>query len=469
MAVPSHEMSLSISVIIPVYNSAVHLRTCLEHLAKSDTAPIECIVVDDGSTDNSAAVAQDAGASVLSICGPGGPARARNAGARIANGDVLFFLDADVCVYPETLSRIQAAFEEDPELDALIGSYDDSPESADFLSQYKNLMHCFVHQHARRQACTFWSGCGVIRKNVFLEHSGFDESYGRPAIEDIELGYRLHVAGRKVILDKQVLVKHLKRWTFWNLLKTDILDRGIPWTELILRDRHMPNDLNLELSQRVSVALAFLLVSFTTAAVIFWGWYFFTPLLAIILFVLARYYVEPVSPRRSKTALLFLTAAIGGVVWLAFVHHMKGILPPLLLGYLLLFLRHRYAYTNERLRRLSGVVLGIYILVALTYMLSHLPAHMLVFAVFVIAAGMVVVNTQFYLFLAEKQGRTFALAAVPFHLLYHLYNGLSFGVGLVRFTWRNLMRKFTHPAPAPSAPSSGYTLPQSDSSPPAAR
>jgi glycosyltransferase involved in cell wall biosynthesis len=443
-------MGLSISVIIPVYNSAAHLQSCLEHLARSSTAPLECVVVDDGSTDDSAGVARAAGASVLSLKGPGGPARARNAGARIAKGDLLFFLDADVCVYPDTLSLVLNAFEEDQKLDALIGSYDDSPESQDFLSQYKNLMHCFVHQHARRQACTFWSGCGAIRRSVFLEHAGFDESYGRPAIEDIELGYRLRMAGRKVVLDKRVLVRHLKRWTFWNLLKTDILDRGIPWTELILRDRHMPNDLNLELSQRVSVALAFLLVAFTAAAAIFWGGYFFTPLLAVVLFVLARYYVEPASPGPSRTALLFLTLAIGAVVWLAYAHRMKGVLPPLLLGYLLLFLRHRYAYATERFRRLSGLALAMYILAALAYMLSHLPSHMLVFAVFVVAAGIVVVNTQFYLFLAAKRGQLFAMAAVPFHLLYHLYNGISFGVGLVRYTWRNLTRKITQPAPVPT-------------------
>ena len=155
-------------------------------------------------------------------------------------------MDSDVCVHPDTLERLRQDFQADPTLDALIGSYDASPASPDFLSQYKNLMHYFVHQHGRQDACTFWSGCGAIRRELFLEHAGFDESYERPAVEDIELGYRLRKAGRKVLLDKGLQVKHLKRWTFWGLVKTDILDRGIPWTELILRDRRMPNDLNLE-------------------------------------------------------------------------------------------------------------------------------------------------------------------------------------------------------------------------------
>src|SRR6185312_2689684 len=108
--------------------------------------------------------------------------------------------------------------------------------------------------------CTFWSGCCAIRRDVFLAYSGFDQRYRRPAIEDIELGYRLVRGNRKILLDKTVQVKHLKRWTFWNVLKTDILYRGIPWTELILRDRCMPNDLNVQVGERVSVVLAFVLV-----------------------------------------------------------------------------------------------------------------------------------------------------------------------------------------------------------------
>lgn len=441
-------MSLSISVIVPVYNAASHLKSCLEHLANSSAPYLECIVVDDGSTDESAEIARQAGASVLTIGGRNGPARARNLGAKVARGDILLFLDADVCVYPDTLSRILSDFAEDPDLDALIGSYDDSPESKDFISQYKNLMHCFVHQHARRQACTFWSGCGAIRRNVFMEHAGFDESYERPAIEDIELGYRLSMAGRKLILDRNILVKHLKHWSFWELLKTDIRDRGVPWTELILRDRHMPNDLNLELSQRVSVALTFVLTGVTTAAAIWWGGYFLTPLMAIVLFLLARYWLECASHPRSVGPWIFMTVSIAAIIWLAYVHHMKGILPPLLLGYLLLFLRHRYAYSDERRRRLSGIILGAYILGAIGFMVTYFPAHMLIFGFFLVAAVIVILNNQFYLFLAAKQGRLFALAAVPFHLLYHLYNGISFMVGLAHYSWQSLLRKMSQWTPA---------------------
>lgn len=161
-------MQKTISVIIPVYNSPGTLRSCLEHLRHSTLENYECIVVDDGSTDESAAVAQELGATVLATGRRSGPAYARNLGARKACGEILFFIDADVCVYPHTLTRVLANFEHDSELSAVIGSYDDLPESQDFLSLYRNLMHCYVHHQARRDASTFWSGCGAIRKSVFV-------------------------------------------------------------------------------------------------------------------------------------------------------------------------------------------------------------------------------------------------------------------------------------------------------------
>ena len=169
-------MPVQISVVIPAYNAAGFLRSCLENLSRSTVTPHECIVVDDGSSDESVEVAKSFGVKVVTTGGRSGPARARNLGARHATGDVLYFIDSDVCVYPDTVERVRAHFEADPELDALIGAYDDTPQRKDFLSQYKNLMHCFVHHTARREACTFWSGCGAIRREVFFAHSGFDES-----------------------------------------------------------------------------------------------------------------------------------------------------------------------------------------------------------------------------------------------------------------------------------------------------
>lgn len=245
----------TISIIIPVRNGAEHLAACLEAVRKLEPAPLECIVLDDGSEDASAATARRAGVQVISTGGRRGPAVARNLGARAAQGEILWFLDADVVVGIDGLARVRSAFVQEPGLDAVIGSYDDAPGSPDFCSQYRNLLHAFVHQSSREDTATFWTGCGAIRRTVFEAEGGFRETYSKPYLEDVEFGWRLHEAGRRIRLDKGLRVKHLKRWGFWNTLKTDLMDRAVPWTDLIFQYRRMPADLNLRWAHRASVLL----------------------------------------------------------------------------------------------------------------------------------------------------------------------------------------------------------------------
>jgi hypothetical protein len=98
-----------------------------------------------------------------------------------------------------------------------------------------------------------------MRRDVFLGSAGFDVSYTVPGVEDIELGIRLVRSGVRIALDPTIQVKHLKRWTLWNMVVTDIRHRGISWMRLILASRQMPDDLNLRISSRVSVAMTALL------------------------------------------------------------------------------------------------------------------------------------------------------------------------------------------------------------------
>jgi GT2 family glycosyltransferase len=442
---------ISLSIVIPAYNSAQHLKPCLEALCSSLVLPLEIIVVDDGSSDNTRETAASFQVTVLSTEDRRGPAFARNLGAEFASGDVLVFLDSDVCVHHNTLQKIRASFDDDPELDALIGSYDSMPQSQDFLSQYRNLMHCYVHQTGAQRASTFWSGCGAIRRAQFLEHSGFNEEFGRPAIEDIELGYRLIQAGRKIILDRSLQITHLKRWTFWGLVKTDILDRGIPWTELILRDGFMPNDLNLQLSQRVSVALVFILVALSGFTALLWRGFFLIPLFAIVFLLLSRWWVEFAVPDRPLVAPVLLLAVVAVIAILAYSHGMFGLIPSLMLSPAVLLIGHRYAKTGAKrklLRSFAIAYIGFSVFLAVLY----LPANIPVFVCFIILAMLGLMNSQFYLFLAGKRGVPFMLAAVPFHLLYHFYNGISFSVGVLRHVWANLRRVFSGAAERAPAP-----------------
>ncbi|MGA3098109.1 MAG: glycosyltransferase family 2 protein [Bryobacteraceae bacterium] len=246
---------MRISVVVPVFDGASSLTACLAALERARFEPVECIVVDDGSSDGSGQIAASLGYTVLSTRGRFGPARARNLGAASATGRILVFLDADVAVHADVLRRIADRFSQDPDLDAVIGSYDDSPADPSSVSQFKNLMHSYMHHSGKARAATFWGGCGAVKCSVFRQHGGLDESYRRPSVEDIEFGFRLMHSGGKLVLDPRIQCTHLKKWTFWGLVKTDVLQRGVPWTELILRTRFLPDDLNLAWSQRISVAL----------------------------------------------------------------------------------------------------------------------------------------------------------------------------------------------------------------------
>ena len=249
------------SLIIPVYNGLTHLPRCLAAVHRSHFRDWELIVVDDGSTDGSGRVAEAMGARVVPIRGRNGPAFARNLGASQATGQYLFFTDADCELHEDTLGNAAAILQAHPHLDALIGSYDDSPAHPGFVSQYKNLLHHFTHQTSREEAQTFWTGCGAIRRDKFLALGGFDATrYPCPAIEDIELGYRLKAAGGSIRLAKQVQVKHWKQWTLLTLLRSDIVDRAIPWTDLLREQKGLPYDLNLQRRDRISAVAAMLLI-----------------------------------------------------------------------------------------------------------------------------------------------------------------------------------------------------------------
>lgn len=246
-------------MIVPVYNGRNYLPHCLSALNASERPADELIVVDDGSTDGTADIARAHGARVIELRDkPRGPSYARNRGTELATGDILVFIDADVVVHADTLTRIESTFAQEPVVQALFGSYDDNPPSPEVSSRFKNLLHHYVHQHGHRNATTFWAGCGAIRKSAFVAAGGFAESYQRPSIEDIELGLRMHRANAAIRLCPEIQATHLKKWTLLDLWRTDIFRRAVPWTRIILRERNLPSDLNLDWRSRVSAIAAWL-------------------------------------------------------------------------------------------------------------------------------------------------------------------------------------------------------------------
>jgi glycosyltransferase involved in cell wall biosynthesis len=258
------------SVVIPVRDGGIVFERTLRGLAASSFLDFELIVVDDGSTDGSIEVAERAGAIVRNTSEGCGPGAARNLGADSARGDYLMFLDADCEVHGDTLERAAQHLRQDSSLDALFGSYDSKPSAPRAVSRYRNLLHHFTHQRGAVEASTFWAGCGVIRRLLFLEIGGFDSKlYTRPCIEDIELGLRLRAEGHRILLAKDVLVTHHKAWTFGKIDRLDFIDRALPWTRLILQNRAEVGTLNLDWRNRASTILAYVIILAAMLALLF--------------------------------------------------------------------------------------------------------------------------------------------------------------------------------------------------------
>lgn len=221
-----HTVHVRLTVIVPATNRPETLHRCLAAIEQAAAAPEQVIVVDDASIRH--------------------PGLARNAGARQAVGDVLVFVDSDVTVHPDAFLRIRQAFEADAKLAGLFGSYDDAPGAPGVVSVFRNLLHHHVHQNSGGLASTFWAGLGAVRRDVFEACGGFIEH----PLEDIELGMRLSQAGARIRLDPTVQGTHLKDWSLYNMVRTDLLVRGIPWVGLLLQYRGSASTTALNLGWR---------------------------------------------------------------------------------------------------------------------------------------------------------------------------------------------------------------------------
>jgi glycosyltransferase involved in cell wall biosynthesis len=119
-------MSPKISVVLPVHNRADVLPRAIRSVLDQRLAGFELVIVDDGSTDDSVAVARsfvDPRISIIELGQNRGGNAARNAGVRAAKAPLIAFLDSDDVYLPEKLERVVTQFERTPELDLLVDSF----------------------------------------------------------------------------------------------------------------------------------------------------------------------------------------------------------------------------------------------------------------------------------------------------------------------------------------------------------
>lgn len=325
----------TISAIVPAYRAAHLLPQVLAPLiAMRDRGELaEVLVVDDCSPDETADVARKLGASVMVTPANGGPGVARNLAANVATGEVLWFVDSDVIAWPDGAVKLAAHFA-DLAVAAVFGSYDAAPAGQSWFSRYKNLMHRYYHQTARRTATTFWAGCGAVRADMFRRLGGFDVSiYRVPSIEDIELGYRIHAAGGVIVVDPTLLGKHLKVWTIRNAIFTDIFRRALPWSRLMIAREGLGDDLNTSRAERLRAVLAGVFLLALLGAPFVAGLWKIAALLFVAALLgnwpLTSFFITHLGPLRALAAMayhqVYYVYAAGSFAWCLFEFHVLGV------------------------------------------------------------------------------------------------------------------------------------------------
>lgn len=222
-----------VSVVIPVYNAEATLAECLTRLHQSTMTDFETIVVDDGSTDRSREIAARFPVSIVPSPGRVGPAAARNLGARAARGDILFFIDSDVMVRPDTLAVLVDGFAHS-DVDGFCGVQAAEMRYRDLPSRYKNLWIRWTYLRKTGDVPLFYTTAAALKRDRFLAVGGFDTGYDLPSVEDTAFGQKLARLGVKVRVHPQLEVEHVKRYSLRSLLEVDFR-RAVSLARLKLR------------------------------------------------------------------------------------------------------------------------------------------------------------------------------------------------------------------------------------------
>ncbi len=231
--------SPTLSVVIPAWNAAGHIRPCLEALAAQRAEPeaYEVVVVDDCSPDDTAAVAEALGARVVRHEANAGAAAARNTGARAARGEVLLFLDSDVIPDPDLVAGCLDLFgfgrSVAPPPAVATGRYSPEPANDTPFARYKALWtwHCWQQTGAKTGRSGHIQGAlSAIRRDVFGELGGFDESYVGGSVEDYEFSLRLRQRGLEVVFDDRLRGRH--HFPGFSTVARNYWDRARMWARL---------------------------------------------------------------------------------------------------------------------------------------------------------------------------------------------------------------------------------------------
>jgi len=272
------------SVIIPAYNAEKTVRECIQGVLNQTQKDFELIVVDDGSTDNTPKIVESFKKAKLLKQQNGGPAKARNAGAKMAKGDVLVFTDSDCVAEKNWLEGMLKPFS-DKSVVGVQGAYKTKQQSA--VARFVQYEIEERYDRMKRSSKLDWVGSysAAYQKKMFLEAGGFDESFPVASGEDPALSYTMAEKG-KLVFNPKAIVYHqhpetVKKY-FWvkfhRAYWRTLLYKRFP--QKMVLDSFTPQGLKAQIAMVYAIPIVGVAGwSFSNAALA----YFFWPLLALFL------------------------------------------------------------------------------------------------------------------------------------------------------------------------------------------
>ena len=217
---------MKFSVIVPAYNAVKTLPVLLASLSAQSFKDFETVLIDDKSRDRTVQIAESYPCKFLRMPRNRGPARCRNEGARVAQGEILAFTDSDCEVAPDWLERMDQRFQE-PETDAIMGRLVLKPST--FLGDSISALGFpaggsvgfeRIWKVDEKGFTDSLSSCNcAVRKDLFHKIGGFDESFPYAGGEDSLLAYHLRKAGCRIRFCPDVVAYHGARDSLRSFLR----------------------------------------------------------------------------------------------------------------------------------------------------------------------------------------------------------------------------------------------------------
>lgn len=199
---------VDLSVVIPTYNGAKKIQNCLEALKKQTTKlKFEIIVVDDGSIDGTQELLASHSNLIYVRQENAGPAAARNRGASISGGRIILFTDDDCVPCPNWIDEMVKCFY-DPCVIGGKGAY--LTKQLGLVAQFVQIEYEDKYDLMKKSRFIDFIdtySAGFIR-DVFLRFGGYDCSFTTACAEDVDLSFRMHASGEKMVFNPEARVFH---------------------------------------------------------------------------------------------------------------------------------------------------------------------------------------------------------------------------------------------------------------------